>query len=241
MRVGPRCPGGVAEAVAAGAPGMPAEVGAAGSKAARTASDAGGGFVATGAGLGFFAEVVALEGFFAELCEADALLELFVDLDEDLLEGFAEDFAEDFVDGLLLLLELDGLAVLFEDFAGGLLDVSSGAAKTCAGSAMQQAIVDKSATTRRTVRPRMGWPSANRRPCAPVNALAPRIPLANPCVAGWSMCGGVVAGGCFRGVTAASRRLHTPHRAPGRKSFRTACDHPRSHRRRRRTWRSFLG
>jgi hypothetical protein len=159
MRVGPRCPGVVAEAVAAGAPGMPVAVGAAGSKAARTASDAGGGLLATGADVGFFAEVVALEGFFEELCEAEALLELLEDLLVVLLDGLVEDFVDDFVEDLLpleLLLEVEGLAVLFEDFAGGGVGASSVAARTDAGSAMQQAIADKSATTRRTGRPCMG-------------------------------------------------------------------------------------
>ena len=66
MRVGPRWPGGVAEAVAPGAPGIPVEVGAAGSKAARTASEAGG-LAAAGAGAAFFVEAVALEDFLAEL------------------------------------------------------------------------------------------------------------------------------------------------------------------------------
>ena len=209
MRVGPRCPGGVAEAVADGAPGIPVAEGAAGSKAARTASEVGGGFVAGGAGAAFFVEAVALEDFLAEL---------------DLLE---------------LLLDVAGFAVLFEDLDGGL--VSFVAARTGAGSAMQQAIVDRSATTRRTVRPRMGTPSANRRGRTPFNAPAVWIPLANPCVAGCSMCGGVVVREPTPGVTEASCRPRSRHLVPGRKSFRTACVHPRNPLRRRRTSRNSRG
>src|SRR5277367_5503388 len=105
MRVGPRCPGGVADAVATGAPGIPVAEGAAGSKAARTASDAGG-LLATGAGAAFFVEAVALEDFLAEfdlpeLLVAFALVLLVEDL-EDLVAGLFE-----------LLLDVEGLAVLF--------------------------------------------------------------------------------------------------------------------------------
>jgi hypothetical protein len=174
MRVGPRWPGVAAEAVADGAPGIPAAVGAAGSKAARTASDAGGAFVGVEAGTAFFVEALALEDFLAEL----DLLELLLVLEVELLLDDLEDFLAEL--DLLELLLVAGL--LFVDLAGVGAAVSS--ARTDAGSAMQQAIVDRSATTRRTVRPRMGIPSANRTGRAPVNALAFGIPLANPCVAG---------------------------------------------------------
>ena len=232
MRVGPRCPGGVAEAVADGAPGIPAAVGAAGSKAARTASDAGGGFVAAGAGVAFLVEAVALEDFLAELDLLELLLALALELLLEDLVVLEEDLP-------VLLLEVEGLAVLLEDLAGGL--VSSVAARTFAGSAMQQAIVDRSATTRRTVRLRMGTASANRTGCAPVNASEVWNPLANPCVAGCSMCGGVVVREPTPGVTEASCRPRSRHLVPGRKSFRTACGHPRNPRRRRRTSRNSRG
>lgn len=163
MRVGPRCPGGVAAVVAEGAPGIPVAVGATGSNAAFAASDADGGLVATGAGATFFVEeAVDLEDFLAAVDLPELLLLL---AEEDLADGF---------DGLeAVLLEVGCFAVLFDDFDdfdAGCAFVSSVAAPTEAGSAIQQAIVDRSATTRRTVRPRMGCPSANRRGCAPVNA-----------------------------------------------------------------------
>jgi len=137
------------EALAAGAPGMPAAVGLAGSKAARTESVGGKGLAVTGAALGFFAEAVALEEpFLAEVREALDLPEVLPAL-EDLLDDFVDDLAPPFA-------ELEGLAVLFPDLAGGC--ASSVAAPAGAGSTMQQANVDKSATTRRTVRPRMESP-----------------------------------------------------------------------------------
>lgn len=196
MRVGPRCPGGVADAdaVAAGAPGIPVVVGAAGSKAARTASEAPEGLVATGAGAAFFVDAVALEDFLLELDLPELLLAFALELLLEFLVELLLEGLEDLDPGLLeLLLDVEGLPVLFAGLAG--VVVSSVAARTDAGSAMQQAIVDRSATTRRTVRPRMGTPSANRTGCIPVNAPEARIPLANPCVAGCSMCGGVVVHG----------------------------------------------
>ena len=177
MRVGPRCPdGGAAEAVAAGAPGMDVAVGDAGSKAVRTASVEGDDFV--GVEEGFFEEALALDDLL-ELREAvDLPLVPFVLDDVALLE----DFVDDLDDGLLLAVPV--LLVLPFDLAGGVVCVLSVAARTAEGSAMQQAIVARRATTRRAVRPRMGTLPANRTACAPVNAPKPRIPLTNPCVAG---------------------------------------------------------
>jgi len=169
---------------------MPVAVGEAGSNAARTASEAGGfavdGFAA-GAALDFLAAAVAFDDLAVLWLADDLELEA---LDEDLLDVFAEG---------LLLLDVEFLAVLFLAF--GAAWVSFVAACTDAGSAMQQASVDRSATTRRTVRPCMGMQLANRTASARVNAAHARIPLRNPCVAGCSMCGGVVAGtllpGCY--------------------------------------------
>jgi len=115
---------------------MPA-VGATGSKAARTASVLGG-FAGAGAAAGFLAVAVAVAFvvFFVELWAVVDLLEVFVVLAEDLL---------DFV-GLVdeLLLELVDFVPFF------LVELSSVAAPAAVGSAMQQAIVDRSATMRRT-------------------------------------------------------------------------------------------
>lgn|SRR5450755_719590 len=212
---------------------MPVAVGAAGSKAARTASEVGGALAGVEAGTAFFVEALALEDF---LAEAD-LVELLLDFVLELLLDGLEDFLAEL--DLLELLVVAGL--LFADFVGGLVVVSSVAARTDAGSAMQQAIVARSATTRRTVRPRMGIASANRTGCARVNAPAVWIPLANPCVAGWSMCGSVVVRALRPVVTPARRRLQSRRLAPGRKSFRTACDRPRSPHRRQRTSRNSPG
>ena len=134
---------------------MPAAVGAAGAKAARTASEATGGLATSGAPAGFLTEAVALEDFLAALCEAVDLLELLLTL-EDLPVGLDEDLVDVFGEDLLPLVplpELEGLAVRFVDLAD--VCASSVAARTEAGSAMQQANVDKSATTRRTGRPFM--------------------------------------------------------------------------------------
>src|SRR5208283_508653 len=179
MRVGPRCPaGGAAEAVAAGAAGMDVAVGEVGSKAVRTASVEGDD-LADAAGVAFFADAVPFDGL-PELREAVDLLFVPFVLDDAAL---LEDFVDDLDDGLLLLLPVEEvLPVLFD--LEGVVCVLSVAARTAEGSAIQHAIVTRMATTRRTVRPRMGTPPANRTACAPVNASNRRIPLTNPCVAG---------------------------------------------------------